>query len=61
MDRDIRLYRKELAFNRTDILETIYDKDKEEQEQIDELQKNLRRKMLIRKIFKKLKNIIITK
>ena len=44
MDRDIRLYRKELAFNRTDILETIYDKDKEEQEQIDELQKNLRRK-----------------
>jgi len=61
MDRDIRLYRKELAFNRTDILETIYDKDKEEQEQIDELQKNLRRKMLIRKLFKKLKNIIITK
>ena len=61
MDRDIRLYRKELAFNRTDFLETIYDKDKEEQEQIDELQKNLRRKMLIRKLFKKLKNIIITK
>ena len=61
MDRDIRLYRKELAFNRTDILETIYDKNKEEQEQIDELQKNLRRKMLIRKLFKKLKNIIITK
>ncbi len=61
MDRDIRLYRKELAFNRTDILETIYDKDKEEQEQIDELQKNLRRKMLIRKFLKKLKNIIITK
>ncbi len=61
MDRDIRLYRKELAFNRTDILETIYDKDKEEQEQLDELQKNLRRKMLIRKFLKKLKNIIITK
>jgi hypothetical protein len=61
MDRDIRLYRKELAFNRTEILETIYDKDREEQEQISELQKTLQRKMLIRKIFKKLKNIIITK
>ena len=61
MDRDIRLYRKELAFNRTEILETIYDKDREEQEQISELQKTLQRKMLIRKIFKKLKNIIYKK
>ena len=61
MDRDIRLYRKELAFNRTEILETIYDKDREEQEQISELQKILKRKKKIRKIFKKLKKIIITK